>query len=80
MSGDDALAVAGRVFRPAGKGKTLEALSGYTALYGHVYDGEGDIDDCVALVFRAPTAIRGRMWWSCPATAGYICCAGCCGR
>lgn len=59
VSGDDALAVAGRVFRPAGKGKTLEALSGYTALYGHVYDGEGDIDDCVALVFRAPHSYTG---------------------
>lgn len=59
VSGDDALAVAGRVFRPAGKGKTLEALPGYTALYGHVYDGEGDIDDCVALVFRAPHSYTG---------------------
>lgn len=59
VSGDDALAVAGRVFRPAGRGKALQELPGYTALYGHVYDEEGDIDDCVALVFRAPHSYTG---------------------
>lgn len=59
ISGADALAVADRVFRPAGKGKSLTALPGYTALYGHVYDEEGDIDDCVALVFRAPHSYTG---------------------
>ena len=59
ISGAEALTVAGRVFRPAGKGKSLEETPGYTALYGHVYDNEGDIDDCVALVFRAPHSYTG---------------------
>lgn len=59
ISGREALTVAGRIFRPAAKNKELESIPGYTALYGHVYDEEGDIDDCVALVFRAPHSYTG---------------------
>lgn len=59
LSGDDALAVAGRVFRPADPRRAPERLPGYTAAYGHVFDAEGDIDDCVLLVFRAPHSYTG---------------------
>lgn len=59
LSGDGAIAVADKVFRPLGKGKTLSGLDGYSALYGHAYDRDGDIDDCVALVFRAPHSYTG---------------------
>ena len=59
LSGDDAVAVAHRLFRPADTARPLTALKGYTAAYGHVYDAEGDIDDCVALVFRAPHSYTG---------------------
>ena len=59
ISGDGAIALADRLFRPLGKGKSLSALDGYTALYGHAYDADGDIDDCVALVFRAPHSYTG---------------------
>ncbi len=59
LSGEDAVAVAARIFRPAAKGRELTRLKGYTAAYGHVFDGEGDIDDCVALVFRAPHSYTG---------------------
>lgn len=59
VSGQDALTVAARVFRPAGRGKTLEQTAGYTALYGYVFDTDGDIDDAVALVFRAPHSYTG---------------------
>lgn len=59
LSGQDAPAIAGRVFRPARKGSSLPDAPGYTALYGHVFDAEGDIDDCVALVFRAPHSYTG---------------------
>ncbi|MBR5134208.1 MAG: tRNA uridine-5-carboxymethylaminomethyl(34) synthesis GTPase MnmE [Clostridia bacterium] len=58
VSGDDAIAVCERLFRAA-SGKTLSDLSGYHAAYGHVFDAEGDIDDCVALVFRAPHSYTG---------------------
>ncbi len=59
LSGDDALAIAQSVFRPARAGVTLAAMDGYTAAYGHVFDADGDIDDAVALVFRAPHSYTG---------------------
>ncbi len=59
LSGEEAISIAARVFRPAQPERTLTALPGYTAAYGHVFDGEGDIDDCVALVFRAPHSYTG---------------------
>ena len=59
LSGDDAVAVAAALFRPADPARPLTALKGYTAAYGHVFDAEGDIDDCVALVFRAPHSYTG---------------------
>ena len=59
LSGEEALAVAARVFRPANPARSAERLAGYTAAYGHVYDAEGDIDDCVLLVFRAPRSYTG---------------------
>ena len=59
LSGDDAVSVAARLFRPMDQNRPLTALKGYTAAYGHVYDADGDIDDCVALVFRAPHSYTG---------------------
>ena len=59
LSGDDAISVAARLFRPANATRPLTALKGYTAAYGHVFDADGDMDDCVALVFRAPHSYTG---------------------
>ncbi len=59
LSGDEAVAVAGRVFRAAQSSRSPDKLEGYTAAYGHVFDADGDIDDCVALVFRAPHSYTG---------------------
>lgn len=58
ISGEGAIGVAESVFRAA-SGKKLGDLSGYSALYGHVYDGDERIDECVALVFRAPKSYTG---------------------
>ena len=59
LSGDNAVAVAAKLFRPMDKNRPLTALKGYTAAYGHVFDADGDMDDCVALVFRAPHSYTG---------------------
>lgn len=59
LSGTDAAVVADRLFRPVTAGKSLAAMAGYTACYGHVFDSEGDIDECVATVFRAPHSYTG---------------------
>lgn len=55
VSGGDAVNVAAHIFR----GKDLNTLSGYQAAFGHVFDADGDIDECVALVFRAPHSYTG---------------------
>ena len=59
LSGEGCIALADRLFRPANADKTLAELPGYSALYGHVFDADGDIDDCVALLFRAPHSYTG---------------------
>ncbi len=58
ISGEEALAVADRVFSCV-SGKKLVNAKGYTAYYGKVHDGETHIDDAVALVFRAPKSYTG---------------------
>lgn len=59
ISGTEARAIADRIFRAAAADKTLTALPGYTACYGHVFDADGDVDECVATVFRAPHSYTG---------------------
>ena len=59
ISGADARAVAAQVFRPQNPRKAVDAQPGYTALYGHAVDRDGVIDDCVALIFRAPHSYTG---------------------
>lgn len=58
ISGEDAVCVADRVFKSL-SGKKLSELNGYTALYGHIYENGSAIDECVALVFRAPKSYTG---------------------
>ena len=58
ISGDDAIAVADKVIK-ATSGKPLSSLKGYTAAHGKAYDGGELLDECVALVFRAPKSYTG---------------------
>lgn len=58
ISGAQALAIAEKVFRPAGS-KKVSGMQGYTAAYGGVYDEEEKLDEGVLLVFRAPHSYTG---------------------
>ena len=58
ISGEDAVAVADRVFCPA-SGKPLSSLGGYRAAYGEIRDKDSFLDNAVALVFRAPKSYTG---------------------
>ncbi|MBE6830226.1 MAG: tRNA uridine-5-carboxymethylaminomethyl(34) synthesis GTPase MnmE [Ruminococcaceae bacterium] len=58
ISGPKARAIAEKVFISK-RGKTLDEIKGYTALYGRVHDGEGDIDEAIALNYTAPASFTG---------------------
>ena len=52
LSGPEAEAILLRVFRPAGK--TALPLTSHLLTYGHAIDGSEVIDECMAVVMRAP--------------------------
>ena len=58
ISGPEAIAVADRIFNSQ-SGRRLCELSGYSALFGHITDGEEIIDEAVATVFLAPKSYTG---------------------
>ncbi|MBQ8503113.1 MAG: tRNA uridine-5-carboxymethylaminomethyl(34) synthesis GTPase MnmE [Clostridia bacterium] len=58
ISGDDAITVADKVVRTT-SGKSLSSLKGYTAAHGRVVSDGDTVDECVALVFRAPKSYTG---------------------
>lgn len=58
ISGEDALNIGQRIFRPFGS-KQVSSMPGYTCAYGDAIDGETRIDDCILTVFRAPHSYTG---------------------
>ena len=50
LSGPEAEEILMRVFRPAKKGE----LVSHMLTYGHVFDGDSDVDECMAVLMRAP--------------------------
>ncbi len=58
ISGDNAVDIADRVFRPADN-SSLTTLSGYRAKFGNIICGGESTDNAVALVFRAPKSYTG---------------------
>ncbi|MCH5287566.1 MAG: tRNA uridine-5-carboxymethylaminomethyl(34) synthesis GTPase MnmE [Christensenellaceae bacterium] len=52
MSGPDAERILSLVFRPAQSG--LSALTSHLLTYGHVMDGNTPVDECMAVLMRAP--------------------------
>ncbi len=58
ISGENAISVADKMFSSF-NGKKLCEIPGYTALYGKAYDKTGNIDNVVALVFKAPKSYTG---------------------
>ena len=68
MSGPDALKVVDRVFT-AVSGKQAEDTPGYRGLFGRVHDGQGEIDEAVVFVYRAPKSYTGE-------DVAEICCHG----
>lgn len=57
ISGREALSIADQVTR-LGRG-SLAQMAGYTCAYGRVYDRDGELDEVIATVFRAPHSYTG---------------------
>lgn len=61
ISGEDATKIADKIFVPfvGEKSNCLQRLKGYTAKYGKISYNNEDIDEAVALVFKAPHSYTG---------------------
>ena len=59
VSGPEAYPIVGRVFFPVHAGKTVEQARGYTALLGHYRLRGQEMDETIALFFRAPHSYTG---------------------
>lgn len=58
ISGTEAIAIADRVFQNI-NGRRLTGMKGYTAAYGKIVSDGEELDEAVALVFRAPHSYTG---------------------
>jgi len=58
ISGDSALEIADKVFKSSNGRKAVD-MKGYTCAYGHVYDDNQIIDECILTVFRSPHSYTG---------------------
>ena len=58
ISGENAIGIAEKVFRPVSEKKVSE-MKGYTAAYGEIADGDKKLDDGVLLIYRAPNSYTG---------------------
>ena len=58
ISGDNAIEIADKVFNTLNH-KSLTESKGYRAHYGTIVDGDTNIDEGIALVFRAPRSYTG---------------------
>lgn len=58
ISGEKAPEVAGKIFKSV-NGKTPQEMLGYTGMYGRIYDKDGEIDEAVLFVYKAPKSYTG---------------------
>lgn len=58
ISGENAVQVAEKVFKPSGN-KSIANMSGYTCAYGIAHDDGERLDDCILTVFLAPHSYTG---------------------
>ena len=58
ISGEDAIAIADRVFEPI-SGEKLSEKRGYTSAFGHIKNNNETVDEAIAAVFREPHSYTG---------------------
>lgn len=58
ISGENAIEIAAKIFKPYGRKNVLE-MEGYTCAYGIAHDDGERLDDCILTVFKAPHSYTG---------------------
>ncbi len=58
ISGEEAIEIAGRVFKPFEE-KNVSEMKGYSCSYGNIIDGDEIVDDVILTIFRAPKSYTG---------------------
>ncbi|MBS6194474.1 MAG: tRNA uridine-5-carboxymethylaminomethyl(34) synthesis GTPase MnmE [Clostridiales bacterium] len=59
LSGDDALEIAGKVYRSKGGKKDIKHAQSHTIHYGFIYDGEQMVDEVLVMVMKGPRSYTG---------------------
>lgn len=61
LSGSEAIAVVGKIFKPANRETSWADVAPYSATYGWLIDPKDNsrIDDCIAMVMKAPHSYTG---------------------
>ena len=59
VSGDEAIEVVDKIFRPANKNKKLANVESHTVHYGHIMDGDKILDQVLVIVMKNPHSYTG---------------------
>jgi len=59
VSGDEAIEVVDKIFRPANKNKKLANVGSHTVHYGHIMDGDKTLDQVLVIVMKNPHSYTG---------------------
>lgn len=59
VSGDEAIEVVDKIFRPANKNKKLVNVESHTVHYGHIMDGDKTLDQVLVIVMENPHSYTG---------------------
>ena len=59
ISGEEALEIAGRVYRSKGGKKDIRKAASHTIHYGFIYDGEQLIDEVLVMIMKGPRSYTG---------------------
>ena len=59
VSGDEAIEVVDKIFRPANKNKKLANVESHTVHYGHIMDGDKTLDQVLVIVMTNPHSYTG---------------------
>ena len=59
VSGDEAIEVVDKIFRPTNKNKKLANVESHTVHYGHIMDGDKTLDQVLVIVMKNPHSYTG---------------------